>query len=396
MPPIALTIAILCLSHFLVDLMLGIWPLYKTLANLNLGVAGLIAGLGAFLGEGMQIFFGVFSDRGYRKIIIFFGLLLAFCGTLFVYTTTAWYLFFFYLGTCLGSGAFHPAAAGVMSLLTDRHKGLFIGVFVASGAIGMAFSQFLFRYFHTLLDGSLAWGFVLPVLLCLLAWRNPLPEEKKELIQKGRYEHLRSIFQLFSVPSFRYLYMTQVACNTVFWAVVFLLPDVLITREYPQWVSLGGGHLCFILGAAAFMIPCGHLADKFSARTVISFCSMMGIFLYYTFILNGTLTPPIVLTLLFFMGGFLGVLNSLVITLGNQMAPQQPGTISAFVMGLAWCVSECLGPGGGGFLSAFFEEDAPAKALAAVGVFLGVTFLMSRKLPKIIPIPNVTQELDLS
>ncbi len=48
----------LALAHFLVDFMIGIWAIYKTIAHLDLFLAGVISGVGAFIGEGMQIFFG--------------------------------------------------------------------------------------------------------------------------------------------------------------------------------------------------------------------------------------------------------------------------------------------------------------------------------------------------
>ena len=76
-------ILLLWISHFFVDVMLGIWPLFKTLKQLDLSQAGLIVAGGAFIGEGSQIFFGSLSDRGYRQLLIILGIFLS-CANLFL------------------------------------------------------------------------------------------------------------------------------------------------------------------------------------------------------------------------------------------------------------------------------------------------------------------------
>jgi hypothetical protein len=49
------------------DFFTGIWPIYKTIAGIDLAQAGLITGISGFFGEFLQPFFGYFSDRGLRK-----------------------------------------------------------------------------------------------------------------------------------------------------------------------------------------------------------------------------------------------------------------------------------------------------------------------------------------
>lgn len=66
-PTLKKSLALLFVSHLILDFFTGIWPIYKTIAQIDLAKAGLIAGLSGFIGEFLQIFFGYFSDRGYRK-----------------------------------------------------------------------------------------------------------------------------------------------------------------------------------------------------------------------------------------------------------------------------------------------------------------------------------------
>ena len=44
-------------AHFFVDTMLGVWPIYKSMAQFDMAKAGLIVAAGAFIGEGSQLFF---------------------------------------------------------------------------------------------------------------------------------------------------------------------------------------------------------------------------------------------------------------------------------------------------------------------------------------------------
>ena len=49
---------ILVVCHFVLDFFTGIWPIYKTIAGIDMAKAGLIAGITGFIGEALQLFFG--------------------------------------------------------------------------------------------------------------------------------------------------------------------------------------------------------------------------------------------------------------------------------------------------------------------------------------------------
>ena len=60
-------------GHFLIDFMIGIWPVYKTLAGMDLRVAGVMTAVAVAFGEGSQLFFGPFGDYGYKRSILIFA-----------------------------------------------------------------------------------------------------------------------------------------------------------------------------------------------------------------------------------------------------------------------------------------------------------------------------------
>jgi FSR family fosmidomycin resistance protein-like MFS transporter len=151
---------------------------------------------------------------------------------------------------------------------------------------------------------------------------------------------------------------------------MFLLPDMLLSRGYEPWITFGGGHLMFILGSAVMMIPAGYLADRYSSRTVLLISIVASMVFLYLLLLNPLMGDYTLLTLLFAMGAAFGANSPVSILLGTRLVPSQKGLVSAFSMGLVWCISEGIGQGLGGFLATCFSNDAPAKALAVLGTLL--------------------------
>jgi FSR family fosmidomycin resistance protein-like MFS transporter len=180
----------------------------------------------------------------------------------------------------------------------------------------------------------------------------------------------------------RFLYITLVSTQTLLWAIVFILPDVLITLDHVEWICYGGGHSCLILGGAAMMVPAGYLADKYSARNVILAATLIGAFIFYILLFFGNISSTFVLINLFVLGACLAVIQPVGIALGCKLEPNKPSMISAFLMGMVWVVSEALGPGGVGLMSKLFDDYAPVKALSVLGFFFLVGIYASWRLPK--------------
>lgn len=378
---IALTI--LWLAHFIVDFMLGIWSVYKTMSFLDLGIAGIIASLCGFFGEGAQIFFGPLSDRGYRTRLIVLGVIFTSANVLLAYTGNYFLLFLFYLFTCLGSGAFHPSAVAYIGNLTERQKALFISIFASGGALGMAISQLTFSKTYQHFEGHTLPILIPSALMMLIFFYYGFFQ--KNSISPGviRPKIGLAIFKLyFKDKNLRMLYLTQVFNQTIFWGTIFLLPDVLVSRGYGDEIAFGGGHMAFIIGSAFTMIPCGYFADRFSVRNVIVLASFLGMISYYVFLMMPGLDSSYVLIALLFAGSFMGIVQPLAVSLGTILGKNNPGLVSAFTMGLVWCVSESIGPLGAGLLTKLFNEDAPAKALMIYGLFFPLLIWSASKLPQ--------------
>src|SRR5579883_1528902 len=98
------SLVLLWATHILVDFCTGIWPIYKTVMGFDIFQASLVAGLCGFFGEGLQLFFGYFCDRGWRKFVLLIGILFASAALLLPLAATLMGCFFCVLCLMLGSG----------------------------------------------------------------------------------------------------------------------------------------------------------------------------------------------------------------------------------------------------------------------------------------------------
>jgi FSR family fosmidomycin resistance protein-like MFS transporter len=177
------------------------------------------------------------------------------------------------------------------------------------------------------------------------------------------------------------LYISQVAIQGLMLAFMFLLPDLLRDRACHTWLCMGGGHLCFILGSALTMVPAGYLCDKYGQKSVMLIVSCMAAFLLYLFLSKPLLSMGWTIALLSSLGAFMGIINPIIVSWGNRLVPQNPSTVSAILMGFAWCLSN-FGPVGAGVIAGRFTENAFVNTIALLGVSLGVIFLCTLLMPQ--------------
>lgn len=361
------------------DFFTGIWPIYKTLANVDIAQAGMIAGISGFMGEILQIFFGYFCDRGYRKRILLLGLTFASAIIWITFSNGIFNSFIILFLLMLGSGCFHPAALGIVSNLSQEKKGGTILLFASGGAIGLGISQLTFTKLMDLFDGH-ALILLIPLgVLFTFIFFHEFPRQTY-IPPKVSFKELFQPIVNCRRPLIQ-LYLSQVAVQGLVLAFIFLLPDLLRARECNSWVCMGGGHLCFILGSAVMMIPAGYLCDKYGQKSVLLVVTLCAIALFYLFLSQRTLPFGWMILLLSSLGSFLGIINPIIVSWGNRLVPQSPSTVSALLMGFAWCLSN-LGPAWAGFLAKSFNQEPHVNAMALMGTALVGIFLLFLFMPR--------------
>lgn len=383
--PITKSLLLLWLAHFFMDFFTGIWPIYKTLAQIDIAKAGLMIGVSGFIGEFLQIFFGYFCDRGYRKAILLFGLIFASSIIWITFVSDLFPSFLLLLLLMIGSGSFHPAAVGMTGSLSLEKKGGYILFFASGGAIGLGASQLVFTKVTTLFQGHALILFLPLLATLLLLGRFSFPLQtfaKPSLSLKGFFQPIMHCKK----PLFL-LYLTQVANQGLVLAFIFLLPDLLSSRECHSWLCFGGGHLCFVLTSALTMIPAGYLCDKYGQKRVLLSVIFCALILFYLFLMMPPLSLAGNVLLLASLGAFLGIINPIIVSWGNCLVPESPSTVSAIMMGFAWCLSN-LGPTCIGFIAKLYTEAPYLNAIATMGILLFAMLLLVYFVPVPVPVPD--------
>ena len=349
------TFIAVAVAHIMVDFMgMSVWPVYKTLAGLDVAKAGWIATVIAMSGTALQPLFGSIADRfGARRVILLgvfltsFALLLGpladhreaadrLLPTLFGLSGFYLVVFVILAAGRLGQDMFHPAGAGLAGSFSVRRGSMFLAVFIAVGSIGFGLSQIGFRTayntfgHHTeilLLPMAVLWVFV--CIRCRPA----------QVSSAGRISVIESLRALRPVAgSILSLFLILGISSGVLSGLFFLLPELAHEKGYPSWIGQGGAFGLIILGATLFMVPMGHLADRIGRRRTLIAIAILSAVSYHA-IVRLTLPVPAFVLLCIIGGAFLGTVNPLGVAFGQRIAPRENVSIvSAILMGWAWCL----------------------------------------------------------
>ncbi len=368
------SLSFLWISHFFVDFFTGIWPIYKTIAGIDIAKAGLIVGIAGFTGEIMQPLFGYISDLGHRKKVLIAGL--ALCATILFIPLSNNLLFSFIilLMMMMGSAAFHPAAAGMAHSLETTKKTRALLIFNSGGSVGFGLSQIVFCSLFYSYKSMIYLLILLPAVWIVFLLFHNFPLQKSTLSSSYFNDRLQTFLRHKKALSL--LYFSQVMYQGMRATFLFFLPEVLRARCANPWIWQGGGFLFFVLGTVLSIVPAGHLGDKYGQKKVLLCIVSITIALYYVLVMSQNLSFYESLILLTCLGAVFGIINPLTISWGQSLVPENPSTVSGLLMGFAWCVGN-LGPAFAGGLHAHFQQNADQLTLSIMGTLLiGVFFLL--------------------
>jgi FSR family fosmidomycin resistance protein-like MFS transporter len=279
----------------------------------------------------------------------------------------------------LGSGSYHPAAVGIAGNLGGEKRSSAILFYASGGAIGLGISQLVFTKLRDTFDGHALILFAPLLLVLFILGLHNFPRQtfaKPTLSFRGFFQpimHCRKALLL--------LYLSQVAVQGLVLAFTFLLPDILKHRNCHSWLCFGGGHLCFVIGSALTMVPAGWLCDKYGQKKVLLTVVALASALFYLFLTNPPASLGWTVFLLGSLGAFLGIINPIIVSWGNRLVPESPSTVSAILMGFAWCFSN-LGPAFAGLLSKFYDDEPYLNAIASLSGLLFLIFFFVLFMPR--------------
>jgi FSR family fosmidomycin resistance protein-like MFS transporter len=364
----------LAFGHLAVDSCTGIWPVYKTIAHLDLNLAGAIATFAGMMGNGLQLGFGFLGDRGLARALLVGGVLLSSAATFVPYAGNYAALFALVLATSIGSAAFHPIGAGAAASLSRNRAGVLMALFLAGGYVGYSMSQFAFTAVYRSARGGTALISIVPALAALGIWRFVPSAPKRRPTLSAWTRSLRDAARPLGA-----LFAVQAFASTLNISLVFLLPDFLLQRHAPAWVAEGGGHFAFVLGGALALLPAGHASDRLGGRRVLMVMNLLtGLLLGV--ILWVDLPPLALLPFLAAFGAFNGANNVVAVSEGNRLVPEHNSGVSALLMGMPWCLA-ALGPAIAGYLADPRRGGHPTAALTWMALCIPLVLAAAALVP---------------
>lgn len=381
------------ISHFMMDFMLGVWPVYKTIAHIDLVIAGWIASLSLFFGEGFQLYFGYLSDKGYAKKLLVVGIGLTATIPFLSFVENEWVLFAMVLCAFVGSGAFHPSGSGLITIGESSHQSFLVALFACGGMAGAASSQIVYTFVYYQFPEKVSLLFV-PVLLCTVCCacfsfpKNTLLKSKvniREILNAIKPQKVKLIL----------LYIIHVLLQIVVLSFAFLLPDILMIKNYETWFCLGGGYFCFIMGSVLTSLPIGHCVDKIGYRLVLMTIVVASLILLYLFLALESLSLALPIVLLFLLGGTMGVIVPVVVAGGIQNVPSQTRSfVSALYMGGTSCLAG-FGPILASLVATSFENQGPIIALQGFSLLFIFSLGLIYFLPDTAPLSELEPQLSM-
>ncbi len=373
-----MTLALLSLGHFFVDLYSGslgvLQPFLVERLGLTLAQAGLLGGLLVFSSSVTQPLYGIFSDRFRTPLFSALGPAVAGVFILSGALAPAYglALALMALGGA-GVSAFHPQASSWAAAGMASHRARWMAVFISAGTLGIAaapvfFKEFIARFGYERLVWAASPG-VLVSAACLALVRPPA---RKHMGPVG-YDvtPLRKAWRTLAILYFGVFFRSAVQVVFAQFLVLYLSRErgfSLHQAAYVLTAYLAGGALGGIVG--------GQLSAWFGPKRVIAHSFLWSAPLMSVFFLTDSPWGVICLV----AGGLVLLFTIPVnVTVAQRLVPEQAGTVSALLMGFAWGAAGMIFVPLTGWLA---DRTSLHAALASLLVFPVLGWLLSRKLPE--------------
>jgi FSR family fosmidomycin resistance protein-like MFS transporter len=327
--------AVLALSgtHLLNDIFANIYapllPVFIPRLGLSLTAAGTIAMAIQVAGSVAQLVFGPLADRWRPKLLAVAGPIVAIIFfSLAGLAATPVMLGAILVAGSLGSAAFHPTAAAIVTRVGGDRRGMAMSIHVTGGIVGNGIAPAIFAAYAQYV--GIAWTPLLavPALLLLVRILRGIPDVRLTHGTAGRgFGALRP----FAVP-LAFLWTTVVIRTVVALGFSTFLP-VLMTRRGLSVGEAGLAVSCYLLAGSVGGLAGGPAADRFGPRPVIAWSLVACVPLLAV---APWLTGVPGLVLLAAGGFFLGSTLPVNIVYAHTIAPVATGTVSSLMLGVAW------------------------------------------------------------
>jgi len=374
-----LALVLYSLGHFFIDLYssaVGAFqPVLVERLHFSLTQAGLLGAVMVFSGSFVQPAYGYLSDRFHSRM--FSALAPAVAGIFIASLGLAWNFqaaaVLIFLGG-IGIASFHPQASARATLGMLTNRGRWMAVFISAGSLGLAMGPMFFTAIMQSAGVPRSWFGAIPgiavTILLLIYMRAP----ERDLSRPHASFDLRALHAVWKpLAVLCALVLLRSGVQMVFGQ---FLPLYLHRERGFSLTQASAALSMFQIAGAIGGFMGGHCADRFGGRRVIIW-SMAG-------------GAPC-LALFFFGSGAWSMLGLLVsgavllftipvnVSMAQDLAPSQAGTVSALMMGFAWGLAGLM------FIPAIgmtADHLTLGTALSSMIVMPAIGFALAFKLPR--------------
>jgi FSR family fosmidomycin resistance protein-like MFS transporter len=366
-------------AHFLIDMYsiaLGVLrPLLLARFGLNLTQAGILGGVLVFSSSMMQPVYGYLSDRFHTYLFTALApaltaILISSLGLASGYWTL---LAMVWLGGA-GIASFHPQATANATRGINAHRGRALAAFISAGTLGLSIGPAYFSWMTSTLGISRTYWAALPGVAMtglLLASLKLSPPADSQMKLSFDLAPLRAVRRPLTI-----LFLLVVIRSIVQITFAQFLPLYLkLQRGYSLLVASYITSFYLLAGALGGFTG-GNLANRFGGRRVILFSMLCSVPFLLLFV--STRGPLSVAGLI--IGGVILLFTIPVnVMMGQALAPENGGTVSALMMGAAWGVAGIFFIPLTGWVSDHYSLQHAFAGLVVVPI---AGYLLALKLPK--------------
>ena len=334
-PAKARTFGVLALAHTLNDMyatyLPQVLPFIVAATGFSLTRATSIAAIFTIFSSLSQPIFGYLVDQKNQRWVVFVG---TFWMSVFLgltgLTTNYGYLLIISALAGIGTAAFHPQAASMVSTVNPTRQGFVMSSFIAMGNLGMALAPLIFIPFFQKFGLGASPYLIIPgtfTALFLFFFAPRLP--KRPVIKINLRETLaklqgstNELSKLMVIVAMRSLVHTGLMTFLRFYFVDKKLP--ILTSSYVLFVMLASGAVGGMVG--------GHLSDSFGRKPLIICSLVLATPLLYAFMLTEGMLSFILLAL-----GTASLLASFSVTVvaAQELIPENKALASGLSLGFA-------------------------------------------------------------
>lgn len=369
-------------AHFMNDIYSGflnpIMPFIADKIGFSMFVATIIISVAQICASVIQPLFGFLADNHYKRIFIFFGLILGSIGAPFATNVPNIWLFtiFIILGN-VGGSLFHPQALGLLSKFSKGNFMFNMSSFVAAGTIGFAIGPITSSLVAQYLGfKSLPYLAIFGVITALLMFKY-VP--KLSIIQH-RLEHNYFKETFIEILSNKFLLILTIIAlfkSLIISGCTILLPFL--------WKDIGHSPL-YIGTALFFFLLAGSISsfvsswfEKRFGTKFILYCSMtLTLPLMLIFVLTYK-TYPNLAYLIFILMGFVNMFaQSVILVMAQKIMPKYKGVVSGFINGFVWGVAAVILT----IVSYFAQQFGVAEVMLITAILPAICSYLVRYLPE--------------